>query len=71
MLSKIGEEFITFKAKFRGPDVSSLHKKWRFSLRISSVNMITSAVYYGCGHIYWRNPQWKILINDNQNSDNG
>ena len=29
----------------------SLHKKWSFSLRISSVNMIKSAVSCGFGHI--------------------
>ena len=38
----------------------SLHKKWSFSLRISSVNVTKSAVFYGFGHIYWWNPKWKI-----------
>ena len=37
----------------------SLHKKWSFPLRISSVNMTKSAVYCEYGHIYWRNPKWK------------
>ena len=30
-----------------------LHKKWSFSLRISSVNVAGNC---GFGHIYWRNP---------------
>ena len=34
----------------------SLHKKWSFLLRISSVNVAKSAVSYGFGHIYWKNP---------------
>ena len=37
----------------------SLHKKWSFPLRISSVNLTKSAVSCGFGHIYWRNPSWK------------
>ena len=32
-----------------------LHKKWSFSLRISSVNVTKSAVFCGFGHIYLRN----------------
>ena len=38
----------------------TLHKKWRFSSRISSVNMTKSAGNCGFGHIYWRNPECKI-----------
>ena len=34
----------------------SLHKKWSFTLRISSLNMTKSAGNCGSGHIYWRNP---------------
>ena len=34
----------------------SLHKKWSFPLRISSVNVTKSAVSCGFGHIHWRNP---------------
>ena len=34
----------------------SLHKKWSFPLRISSVNVTKSAVSCGFGQIYWRNP---------------
>ena len=37
----------------------SLHKKWSFQLRISSVNITKSAGNCGFGHIYWRNSQWK------------
>ena len=36
----------------------SLHKKWSFPLRISSVNVTNSAgIWSHC--ICWRNPQWK------------
>ena len=34
----------------------TLHKKWSFSLRISSVNVTKFAVSCGFGHVYWRNP---------------
>ena len=37
----------------------TLHQKWSFSLRISSVNMAKSAVSCGFCHSYWRNPWWK------------
>ena len=37
----------------------TLHKKWSFPLRISSVNVTKSAGNCGFGHIYWRNPYWK------------
>ena len=30
----------------------SLHKKWSFPLRISSVNLTTSAVSFGFGHTF-------------------
>ena len=32
----------------------TLHKKWRFPLRISAVNVNESAVSFWFGHIYWR-----------------
>ena len=35
---------------------TTLHKKWSFPLRVSSVNVTKSAVACGFGHIYWRNP---------------
>ena len=34
----------------------TLHKKWSFPLKISSVNVTKSAISCGFGHIYWRNP---------------
>ena len=37
----------------------SLHKKWNFLLRTSSVNVTKSAGNCGFGYIYWRNPKWK------------
>ena len=37
----------------------SLHKKWSFSLRISSLNVSESAVSCEFSHIYWRNPERK------------
>ena len=40
----------------------SLHKKSSFPLRISSVNVTKSAVSWGSGHIYWRNPEWKTYF---------
>ena len=36
--------------------IITLHKKWSFPLRISSVNVTKSAVSCGSGHIYWRRP---------------
>ena len=33
----------------------TLFKKWRFPLKISSINVTKSAVTWGFGHIYWRN----------------
>ena len=36
--------------------ITSLHKKWSFPLRISSVNVTKSAFSCGFGLIYWRNP---------------
>ena len=37
----------------------TLHKKWSFSLRNSSINVTKSAGNCEFGHIYWRNPSWK------------
>ena len=36
--------------------LTTLHKKWSFPWGNSSVNVTTSVVSYGFGHIYWRNP---------------
>ena len=44
---------------FTDPLLHSLHKKWSFPLRISTVNVTKSAVSCGFGHIHWRNPSWK------------
>ena len=41
--SKISKQYLT------------LHKKWSFPSKISSVNVTKSAFSYGFGHIYWRN----------------
>ena len=38
---------------------NTLHKKWSFSLWISSVNVTKSAGNCVFGHNYWRNPKWK------------
>ena len=38
----------------------SLHKRWSFPLKISSVIVTKSAVSCVFGYIYWRNPCWKI-----------
>ena len=38
----------------------TLHKKLSFSLRISSINVTKFAVSCGFGHIYLKNPQWRI-----------
>ena len=35
----------------------TLHKKWSFPLRISSVNVTVASC--GFSHIYWKNPYWK------------
>ena len=37
-------------------DKLTMHKKWNFLLKISSVNVTKSAGKCGFGHIYWRNP---------------
>ena len=36
--------------------IVSLHKKWSFPLKISSVNVTKSAGTCAFGHIYWRSP---------------
>ena len=45
--------FLT-KVIFHGTHHLTLHKKWRFPLRISSVNLTKSAGNCGFGHINWR-----------------
>ena len=50
----------TFKRKGKSEKefllVQTLHKKWTFPLRISSINVTKSTGNCGFGHIYWRNP---------------
>ena len=41
---------------------NTLHKKWSFALRISSVNVTKSAGNSGFGQIYWRNPECKTSL---------
>ena len=36
----------------------SLHEKWSFPLRVSSVNVTKSIVSCGFGHIYWSNQKY-------------
>ena len=38
----------------------TLHKRWSFPLRISSVNV--TSVSSGFRHIYWRNSLWKTSL---------
>ena len=38
----------------------TLHKKWSFPLRVSSVNVTKSVENSGFGHIDWRKPKLKI-----------
>ena len=45
----------SFKTLSVKKDNYTLHKKWSFPLRISSVNVTKSAVSRGFGHIFWRN----------------
>ena len=37
-----------------------MHKKWRFILKISSVNVNNFVVSFGFGHIYWKNVNGKL-----------
>ena len=39
--------------------VNSLHKKWSFPLRISSVNVTKTTISCGFSHISWKNPECK------------
>ena len=40
----------------------TVHKKWSFPLRISSVNVTKSARNWLFGHIYWKISSWKTSI---------
>ena len=48
-----------FFNKYRKNPHKTLHKKWSFPFRVSSVNVTKSADSCGFGHICWRNPKWK------------
>ena len=52
---------LDFKLSMR-KSKSSLHKKWSFPLRISSVNVTKSTENSGFGHIYWRNLLENFII---------
>ena len=45
----------SFFTVYMPPCFQTLHKKWNYSLRISSVNMTKSVGNYGFGQFYWRN----------------
>ena len=36
-----------------------LHKRLKFSIKVSSVNVTKFAGNCWFGHIYWRKPEWK------------
>ena len=43
-------------------EFTTLHKKWNFPLKVSSVNLTKSADSCGFGLIYWRNRNGKLLF---------
>ena len=46
------DEYYKWEKSTTSDQPSTLHKKWSFALRISSVNVSKSAVSCGFGHIY-------------------
>ena len=54
MLCLICSKLSTKTPEINSYTLFSLHKKWSFSLRVSSVNVTKSPVSYGFGHIYWK-----------------
>ena len=52
--------FTIFIGKHLCRSIFSLHKKWSFLLRISSVKVFRAAGNCGFGHIYLRNPNEKF-----------
>ena len=54
------ELFLSFEVFPYALLLVSLHKKWSYPLRISSVNLTKSAANSGFGHIYWRNLNGKL-----------
>ena len=57
--SPILGNFLALRQKIPMISKYTLHKKWSFPLRISSVNVTKSAGDCGFGHIYWRIHWWK------------
>ena len=55
LVISLWQSLVTFRVSWGSP----LRKKWSFPLRIPSVNVTKSAVCYGFGYIYCRNPSWK------------
>ena len=47
-------KIVFYKLGFQSA-LSTLHKKWSFPIKISSVNVTKSARNCGFSHIYWRN----------------
>ena len=59
-LQVVGMSLFHFKKSYKGIVAKfTLHRKWSFSLRISSVNVTKSTVFSEFGHIYCRNPSWE------------
>ena len=55
-LSNVKVHEFSFTTKFFFESCYTLNKNCSFPLKISSVNFTKSAVPWGFGHIYWRNP---------------
>ena len=73
-ISKFAQGIFYFSTNFHHNlsilELYTLHKKWSFPLRISSVNVTKSAGNWVFGHIYWTNPEWKtsFLCSDKKTS---
>ena len=61
-LDAVSRSFKKIEIVFVPSSQPSLHKKWSFPLRISSVNVTKSEVSSGFGHIYWRNSYSKTSL---------
>ena len=60
MINSVSSQNNNLKKKFNLKVEETLHKKWSFPLRISSVNVTKSLISSGFGHIYWK----KSLMGD-------
>ena len=56
VFSKLVRKTFAFSNMENRQRSKTLHKKWNFPLRISSVNLTKSAENCGFGDIYWTNP---------------